>query len=224
MLQNFKLVKKINLTYDIFEISFESEKNIDMKPWQFITFLLDNIWWRAYSILEIIDKKIILIIKKWELNNWWRWWSKLICELNIWDCIKWIWPAGHFLLQKNIKNKLFLWTWTWFVPLYNQIKANIEQKIQNNIKLIFWVRTLKNLFYIKELKKMKQKNKNFDFEIYLSREKINNYNNWYVTDFLTKNNIDNFEEFYICWTASMISSSQNTLKQNWKKNIFYEKY
>jgi hypothetical protein len=55
-----------------------------MIPWQFITFILPKIWWRAYSILKLKWKEITLIIKKRELDEWGRWWSKYICEKDIW--------------------------------------------------------------------------------------------------------------------------------------------
>jgi len=224
MIQNFKIIKKINLTRNVFEITYKPEKEITIKPGQFITFLIDKIGWRAYSILDIIDWNIVLIIKKWELEEWWRWGSKYLCEMGVWEELKWVWPAGHFILQENNKNKLFLWTWTWFVPLYNQILWNIEKKLKNSIKLIFWVRTKDDLFYINELKKLKQENINFDFEIYLSSEKTENYKNWYITEFLTEENIKYFNEFYICWAPAMIDSSVKILKKLWKENIFFEKY
>jgi len=224
MLQKFKIIKKINLTSDIYEITYKLEKEINIKPGQFITFLIDKIGWRAYSILEIIDWNIVLIIKKWELKDGWRWGSKYICECEVWDELKWVGPAGHFVLQENNLNKLFIWTGTGFVPLYNQILWNIENKIENKIKLIFWVRTQKDLFYISELENLKQNNSNFDFEIYLSSEEIENYKNWYVTEFLTKENLENFNEFYICWAPAMIDSSVEILEENWKENIYFEKY
>ena len=43
MLQNFKLIKKINLTHNVYEIDFEAENEIVMKPGQFITFLIEKI-------------------------------------------------------------------------------------------------------------------------------------------------------------------------------------
>jgi NAD(P)H-flavin reductase len=225
MIQKFKVTWKKNLTHDVYEMVFSGEKELEMKPWQFITFLIDKIWGRAYSILKIKWNKITLIIKKRELENWGRWWSKLICELNIWDILKWVWPAGHFILQENNKNRLFIGTWTWFVPLYNQIIWIIDKNIK--IKLLFWVKQLKDLFYIKELEEIKNQNPNFDFQIYLSREESEKYNKWYVTDFLTKNNISNFEEFYICWAPMMIESVIEKLTNLWfreKEDIFYEKY
>jgi len=220
-LENFKLIKKEKLTHDIFELVFELWHNVVMKPWQFITFILPKIWGRAYSILESNDNKIKLIIKRREEG---RWWSKFICDLKLWDILTWVWAAWHFTLRESSKNKLFFWTWTWFVPLYNQILWNIENKIENKIKLIFWVRTQKDLFYISELENLKQNNSNFDFEIYLSSEKSENYNNWYITEFLTPENLENFQEFYICWAPAMIDSSVEILEKNWKENIFFEKY
>jgi len=43
MLQKFKIIKKINLTSDIYEITYKLEKEINIKPGQFITFLIDKI-------------------------------------------------------------------------------------------------------------------------------------------------------------------------------------
>lgn len=237
MLQQFKLIKKINLTNNVFEMIFEWEKELIMKPWQFVTFLLEKIWWRAYSILKIDWNNIILIIKKREIEDWGRWWSKLICELNIWDELKWVWPAGHFALQDNNKNKLFIWTGTWLVPLYNMIIWELNKKQNNKVKLIFWVREESDIFYINELEKLKNKFTNFDFELYISRVKdLHKYQNehcnisihsWYTTNNLIKENISNFKEIYICWAPAMIEWSVEKLEKLWFKeneNIFYEKY
>ena len=65
------------------------------------------------------------------------------------------------------------------------------------MKLIFWVRTLKDLFYIDELKKLKSENLNFDFELYLSRENTKKYNSWYLTTYFKKENISKFKEFFM---------------------------
>jgi len=223
-MNKFKLIEKNNLTNDVYELVFETEKKLEMKPWQFITFILENIWWRAYSILDIIDNKIVLIIKKRELENGWRWWSKYICERKIWDILNGVWPAGHFFLKENKLNKLFIWTGTGFVPLYNQILWNINNKIENKIKLIFWVREEKDLFYIEKLENIKKENPNFDFEIYLSKQETKEFKKWYVTDFLTKQNLEDYEEFYICWAPAMIDSTNELLEKNWKENIYFEKY
>ena len=237
MLQQFKLIEKKNLTHDVLEMIFEWEKELEMKPWQFVTFLLPEIGWRAYSILKQNWNKTILIIKKRELENWGRWGSKFICELNIWDELKGVWPAGHFWLKENTKNKLFIGTGTWLVPLYNMITAELEKKSKNKIYLTFWIRKEEDIFYIEQLENIKKEYTNFDYEIYISRVKDLhkfklqnpniNINSWYTTNYLTKSNISKFKEFYICWAPQMIESTVEKLENLWfivNENIFYEKY
>jgi Na+-transporting NADH:ubiquinone oxidoreductase subunit NqrF len=140
--------------------------------------------------------------------------------------LKWVWPSWHFLLKQTNKNKLFLATWTWIVPLYNQILWSLEKKLDAKITLIFWARKEKDLFYLEKLEKLKKEYKNFDYKIYLSREEKKDFEKWYITDFLEENNIKNFLEFYICGTPSMIDSSVDKLEKLWikKENIYFEKY
>ena len=223
---HFTLIEKKQLTHDVFELIFQWENEINMKPGQFITFILDSIWWRAYSVLESKWNTISFIVKKRETDNGWRWWSAYICDLKVWDIIKWVWPAGHFTLKENSKNKLFIWTWTWLVPLYNQILWSIEQKQECKLTLVFWVRTLKDTFYIEKFEEIQKKYPNFDFTILLSKEKSELYQKWYVTDFLSLENIESFEEYYICWTPAMIDSTVEKLKKLWvdEENIFLERY
>ena len=226
MIQQYKLIEKKNLTDNVFELVFEWENEIQVKPWYFITFLLDKIWGRAYSILETNWKNVVFIIKKRETSEWGRWGSKYICDLNIWENLRWVWPVWHFVLKENSNNKLFIWTGTWFVPLYNQIVWALNAKQDCKLKLIFWVREEKDLFYVDELEKLKQNNNNFDYELYLSRAEKEWTKKWYITDYLTKENVLNFQEFYICWAPNMIDSAVELLKNAWanEDNIFYEKY
>lgn len=224
MIKDFKLTKKTKLTPDVFEMIFEVEEKFSYNYWQFITFILPNIWWRAYSMLDVIDwSKIKLIIKRVENG---RWWSKYICDSEVWTVIKWVGPAGHFVLRETPKNKLFICTWVWFVPLYNQIIWSNRIWLNCKTKLLFWVRTDEDIFYEKELNEMKNNNKNFSFEYYISREHDLHHNFWRVTDYLTKDNISNFEEFYICWNPMMIDDSIQKLLDLWisEDQIFTEKF
>ena len=235
-MNKFKIIKKQEIAPKIYEITFESEKELEMKPGQFITFILPKIGWRAYSILKLEKNIVTLIIKKRELEDGWRWWSKYICEREVWDELNWVGPSGHFVLRENNKNKLFIWTWTWFVPLYNMIVASLEKKMDCKIFFTFWVKTRKDLFYLEELKELKKKFNNFDFAIYISREKdILDFElehidtrifSGYTTNYLTPYNIRNCEEVYICWAPAMIESTQKKLEKIWfkKENIFFEKF
>lgn len=225
-LKIFKLIEKNKLTSDVYEMIFESEENMSAKPWQFVTFILDKIGWRAYSVLEVNWNKVKLIIKKREVKDWWRWWSKFICELEIWDNLKWVWPAWHFLLQENSKNKLFIWTWVGLVPLYNQINWSLQKKQLAKLKLLFWVRTKADVFYEEKFKNIKETNPNFDYSISLSREDILWYHNWYTTDLIDEETVKEFEEYYLCWAPSVVDCAVEKLKNLWvsEEAIFYEKY
>lgn len=85
---------------------------------------------------------------------------------------------------------------------------------------------MEDLFYIKQLEELKKENINFDFEIYLSREETQNYNKWYVTDYINLELKNNFEEIYICWIPNMINSATEKLIEIWieKGSIFTEMY
>jgi len=225
-IRDFTLKSKKNLNDNVYELIYEVDWLDKMKNWQFVTFLIDKIWGRAYSILEQWENYIKLIIRKWELNESWRWWSKYLCEQNIWEKLKWVWVSGHFLLKENNKNKIFIWTWTWIVPLINQINWSILLKQNSKLKLIFWVRYIKDFFYLDEIKKLKENYKNFDFILFSSKEEETWINKWYVYDYLNYENIKDYEEFYICWNEKMLNSSIEKLKYlnvN-ETNIFYEKY
>jgi len=225
-LNQYTLTEKKSLTSDVFELTFVSKDSFDFISGQFITFILPSIWWRAYSILKTEWNEVTLIIKSRSTSNWGRGWSEYICNREIWEELKWTNPAGKFLLQNNNKNKLFIWTWTWFVPLYNQIIHSLEQNQNCNLELLFWARTLNDLFYLTELEKIKQDNNNFDYKVYLSREENTQHNIGYVTDYLSKENIKKYVEFYICWIPALIDSSLEILERNSisNDNILTEKY
>lgn len=226
LMQNYTLKEIKNLTYDVFELTFSWENEIPVKPWQFITFMIDWVWARAYSILEKNEKNLKFIIKKVTKENGWRWWSIFLCEQKVWNQIKWIWASWNFLVSKNEKNKLFLATWTWLVPIFYQIKSELFSWAKNNFKLIFWVRLEKDLFFIEELNILKENFKNFDFEIFLSNEENPKYKKWYVTESIYTWKIDWFEEIYLCGNPLMIDSAKEIAFKTWflEENIFDEKY
>ena len=222
--QDYILKNIKNLTSDVFELEFEGDNEILAEAWQFITFLIPWIWARAYPILEKNWKNLKFIIKKIEIENGWKWWSKFLCEQKENTVLKWIWPSWHFILKENEKNKVFLGTGTGFVTLINQIKTALEKNKKEKLKFIFWVRTSKDLFYLEELKNLKEKFSNFNFTIYLSREENKDFKKWYITDEIKF--LQDFEEAYICWSPAIVDSAKEILlKQNFlEENIFDEKY
>lgn len=51
-MQEIKLARKIQLTENVFELHYDFGKKVEMKPGQFVTFILPGIGGRSYSILE----------------------------------------------------------------------------------------------------------------------------------------------------------------------------
>lgn len=225
-MKQFKLVEKKALTSDVFELHFECSESFNIVSWQFVTFLLPVIGWRAYSILEQDWNKTVLIIKRVTEENGWRGGSIMICDTEIWEELKWVGPVGHFVLKPEDNSRLFIWTGTWLVPLYNQIKTSLERGDSSQINLVFWVRTTPDLFYAEELKALGDKYPNFSYELYLSREESETTTKWYITDFLTTENVAKFSEFYICWAPAMVDSSIEKLEIAWadSSSVFSEKF
>lgn len=200
-----------------------------MKPGQFITFIMPGIGGRSYSILELKKNIAVLVIKRWALEEGGRWGSIKLCDAEIWETFSYVGPAGHFLLQESIGNKLFLATWTGLVPLYNQIIAGLANNPQEKkFQLVFWVRFLKDLYYLERFKNLKERYPDtFYYHLFVSREEANGIiHQGYVTDYITKHSCSQFEEYYICGAPSMIESCQIKLESFWieTQKIFFEKY
>jgi NAD(P)H-flavin reductase len=223
ILNKLTLSKITKLTHDVHELIFVSEHRIDLIPGQFLTFMLPSWLRRAYSVAYITWNRLHFIVKRLED---WRWWSREFCDLTIWEELSYIWPSWNFTLSQNNASKLFLWTWTWFAPLYCQMRTALENWAKEKLKFIFWVRYKNDLFYELELKNLKNEYTNFDYLLYLSREDTFQYRKWYVSDFLTRESASQFDEFYVCWRNQMIQDSKSKLENLWikKDRIFFEQY
>ena len=223
-----KLIQKIALTDDVFELSYEIHDEKEMIPGQFITFILPGIGGRAYSIVQLHEKNIILIIKRWKKEDGGRGGSILLCDALVGDTFKAVWPAGHFTLKDTAESKMFLGTWTGLVPLWNMIQASLKKPDTQKIFLVFGVRFKKDFYYIEKFQALKNAYpQHFDYNLYVSREE------WdgeiyagYVTDALSENTIQTYKEFYICGAPGMIESCEEKLLQLGvkKEAIFFEKY
>lgn len=221
-MSNYKLISKKQLTNDVFELIFEWEDK-EVKPGQFMMFNLVSWLKRAYSISHKNWNKFEFVIKRLENG---KWWSKEICDSNVWDSIDFSWPFGHFVLQENNSNKIFIWTGTWFAPLYFQFIEDLKKWNKNKILFLFWVRTKNDFFYQEELENIKKNYPNFDYKIFLSKEDMDWFEKWHVTTYINKENISGYEEFYMCWSNPMIQESRELLEKSWvqKEKIYFEQY
>jgi len=228
-LKTCTLAKKIQLTHDVYELHYELPESTTMLPGQFITFIMKGIWGRSYSILELLWGNIaVLVIKKWGLVAGWRGGSIRLCDAELWEVFQYAWPAGHFLLSEWVKNRLFLWTWTWLVPLYNQILEGLARNWEEKYQLVFGTRYIKDLYYIDRFEALKKRYpQRFYYHLVVSRDESEGIiHSWYVTDFLSKNVVSQYGEYYLCGAPSMIESCQQKLTELWvwEDDIFFEKY
>jgi len=222
------LTKKISLTHDVYELHYKLPEVMSMIPGQFFTFILPGIGWRSYSALEIRSDIVVLIIKRWDGSDGGRGWSIALCDANIWDEFKAVWPAGHFVLQENTDDKLFLWTGTGLVPLYNQIIEWLKKNTWEKYQLVFWVRHMSDVFYLDEFASLKEQYpETFYYHLVVSRDEWKwMVKKWYVTDFLSEKVVSDYKEFYICGAPAMIEWCQEKLSELWvsENKVYFEKY
>lgn len=223
-LQDYIISNKIQLTHNVFEITFTPPHPISITPGQFFTFFLPGIKSpRSFSVLTKKGEDFVSIIKRLEDG---RGGSKEICDYEIGSLVKWIGPVGLFVDSKKENKKLFLWTWTGMVPLYAMIEDHIKREKSQLFSLILWNRTFADSYYLEEFENFTKLNSHFHFELYLSRENKEGFKNWYIKEFLTQENIAKYDEFYICGNPVMVDEVVQILSQFWiwSENIFKEKY
>lgn len=219
----FQLIQKNKLTEDVYELIFTISEPIQAEPGQYVLFLLPKSKLRrAYSIGYTDGQTFTFIIKQIEGGAG----STEICSLEVGEELIGIVPLGHFVLKANTTPKLFIGTGTGFAPLYFQIRAMMDSGIETPLFFIFGVRTSADIFYIDELNRMKQVYPSFDYRIYLSQEDAENTVRGRVTDFLTKENVSSYGEFYLCGSPAMVKDARERLEASGaeKEKVFFEQY
>jgi ferredoxin-NADP reductase len=237
---SFTLLDKIELTRDVYELTYACE-NLSTeppKPGQYVMFQLAPGLNRAYSLAasSIKDNTFTLIIKRVAEGKW----SPLICNAEIGSVFQGMIPLGHFVLRDTPQSKCFIGTGTGFAPLYYMIKNISENTFTSSMKFIFWVRSEEDIFYTDNLETLGKLLTDFSYTQYLSRPnsvsdnpialKTRNLQQkthiGYVTDWITRENIAPYEEFYICGSPAMVKDARAKLEELSvpKEQIFWEQF
>jgi NAD(P)H-flavin reductase len=215
------LQSKKQPTHDIYELEYTSETPLPLLPWQFL--LCDTAWdpklRRSYSVSWAEWDRVFFIIKCLPEG---KGGSMAICDQEIGHTMQVWWPLGHFTLRDTAFPKVFIGTGTGFAPLYFMLRSEIQNtkdKIQNNgLFFLFWVRELRDVFYIEELEEW-SRSWAFDYEIFCSRESASlpeKHRPWRVTEYLTPENVSFMNitgetEFYICGSPAMVTEVRSIL-------------
>ena len=232
------LQHKKQLTHDVWELEYASETPFPVLPGQFL--LCDTAWLprlrRSYSVSWSEEEKIFFIIKRLPDG---KWGSVAICDQEIWHRMQVWWPMGRFVLQNTSHPKIFIGTGTGFAPLYFMLKTSLMKGERWKVKgeglmFLFWVRELRDVFYLDELKERSQEY-NFDYQIYCSRETSllpEKHLQGRVTEFFQQKKHVSFSgeswdtEFYICGSPAMVTEVRTILKNSWvsEEKVFFEQY
>lgn len=230
----FSLTSKKQLTHDVFELIYSCPElpKEPPKSGQYVMFQLAPGLNRAYSLSSYTDDTFTLIIKRIPDGRG----SPIICDAEIGTTFSGIIPLGHFVLQDTPKSKCFIGTGTGFAPLYCQMIASAQNIIQpENVAFIFGVRGFADDFYQDEIAKIGDSFASFQHVHYFSRETdfstnhqspITTQLSGYVTDWITPENITQYEEYYLCGSPAMVKSVREKLEALGipKENIFFEQF
>jgi NAD(P)H-flavin reductase len=233
-LQTAKLLKKIDLTNDVIELSFEPNAPFSFQAGQFISIkVVDNPASpviRGYSISSkpALDSSnfelCIKIVENGRGSNW-------LNSLKPNDEIQFLGPTGKFVFDETFTGtSLFIATGTGISPL----KAMIEDQLLNKnttrkIHLLFGVRYISGVFYGEIFKNLATKFPNFTYELTISRPEKEDYtgNKGRVTDLLRNQQLDPAStKAYMCGLKEMIVEVSTILDQKGlpKDCVLFEQY
>lgn len=204
------------LNHDVLEIKIQLPQIIPYKSGQRVLIdykTPDQPLKRAYSIAEykIVDQscQITLAIKLLEgSKSWWY-----LRNFKQWDNLEVVWIFWHFILQDTENPKVFVWTWTWLVPLIAMANDTKSDK-----KLYFSVSYKSDLFYIDRIRNIS----NLESHIHVSRELAEGCEPGRI-DLSTETFPEN-TEFYLCWNPATVTAFADNLQSRGYKNIYTEKY
>ena len=220
------IVEKNSLNSTTLELVIETEEFFSSIPWQFMTFLWEDLSWRfirCYSIVKQEGKRFTFLIKLSEKSRG----SSILRELPLGGIIRIRWVSGAFSLQNTNAPKIFIATGTGIAPIYNMITTFFSQKVIRNeaeavipipLKLYFSVSTLWDLFYVEKLRAIPD----LDLHIHITREYIEGFEQGRV-------DIDTIDapleaEWYFCGNEKMIAEWKEKLEKRGYTKIYYEAF
>ncbi|MFO0763601.1 MAG: FAD-dependent oxidoreductase [Candidatus Gracilibacteria bacterium] len=210
---DFCLIRKTQLTHDVFELVFSGPVWDVPKAGQYIIFvLLQTKLRRSYSLASYQNGEYTCIIKRLEDGQGG---SKEICDLPLESCVPTIGPIGHFTLSEGDKTRAYIGTGTGFAPVYFQARSSVERGDRSKQIFVYGVRSEQDQFYLDQIAHLSEVSSQFSSCFYLSRPKIvgSSVHTGYVTDWITGENISGIEEFYLCGSPAMVKDARARLEE-----------
>jgi ferredoxin-NADP reductase len=226
-----------NLTYDVFELTFETEDpNFTYKAGQFVTVKVpqpanEPLVMRSYSISNKSEPgKFQLCIKTIPDGKG----STYLNSLKTGEKIEFLGPLGHFIFKTPPDHTtLLIGTGTGLAPLKSILEEQLPLNPNQKFHLLFGVRHVKDLFYQKELAQLAQQHPNFTYLTTLSQPESPDWaeqegKEGRVTAHLEKITPENLQntQAYICGLKEMVLQVKETLQQKGlsKESISFERF
>ncbi|MBD3330049.1 hypothetical protein GF354_00795 [Candidatus Peregrinibacteria bacterium] len=211
-IQKAKLIERKNLTENIFELKFSSEKTLNFTPGQFINIKIEDAknfpCFRAYSISSMIDEKTFELCIKIIPNGRGSNWLKNI-ELN--SEINFLGPYGKLIFKNNNSSHIFIATSVGVAPFKSIIEHELNNNSKNNIELIMGVRFEKDIFYMNEFNSLADSNSNFKFTLTISRpEKLWKGAKGRVNKHIK---INKNTQYYVCGSKAVVNDVVRWIKE-----------
>lgn len=227
------LVKKSQMTPDVFDLIFRTHRPFRFKAGQFVSIRFPAEkppFYRPYSIAgrpHSDDSTVQICIKKIADGPA----STYICDLEEGAEVELKGPSGVFLAnQPNVNRYYFITTGTGIAPL----KAMIEDLLLNQgnattpIFLLFGFRNQRDMFYVDHFDALESQFPNFRYVTTLSkpdpdwrghRGRVTDYLNTHLTTPLEN-------QYYLCGIGEMIKDVRTMLTEKGvpKESIHYERF
>ncbi|MBD3270130.1 hypothetical protein GF376_01240 [Candidatus Peregrinibacteria bacterium] len=222
--QKLKLTKKLELCNKVYLIDFQMDQNLDFSPGQFVVLQLAPRVFRSYSIVDIKNGILTLLIDTKVGGEGSKFFEESLegTEINLLGK-----PSGVFKVANTTNSKVFVATGTGLAPFIPMIKETLKKQPKTPITLYFGCRHLRDEYASKTFEKELQAN-NFKIESCITRDENipDNCHKGRVTEIiprLEKNFINT--EFYLCGNPKMVEEMRKLLVQKGAiNNIYFEKY
>ena len=229
--ETFKAVLKESryLSKDVMNFSFEAPLSFTFTAGQFVIIKITNNGEtknRSYSILNPPSErgKIKLCAKIIEGGFA----SDILKSARVGDSFEMQGPFGFFVFDekkagKNETEHRFICTGAGLTPLYSMLMEHVKNNPAVSFTLLFGCRTVSDILFYDELKKLAQECPNFKYLVTLSQEKWNGLQER-VQQHLPQD-INN-KMFYLCGFKDMVLDTQQALKNKGvsPENIKIERY
>ncbi|MCG8570919.1 MAG: NAD(P)-binding protein [Spirochaetes bacterium] len=212
------LVKKVNVSHNLIELTYRFAENLNFIPGQHVKLLVGDAEWRAYSVAKTEHNHLVLVIDTRPDGVG----SRYAKAIEVGDSSLFRLPISDLIYHQTDRDLIFIATGTGLIPFLHMLDELKQINFSKNIKLIFGCMNENDNFtnnyispYLKSL----------HLESIVCVENSTNSSDHYcgrVTDYLSQN-IQSYKhyDFYLCGHPHMTEATVKQLRNNGADHIYY---